>query len=102
MAGNKHGDDSAISSFETQFIEAAAGCLGIFHENIARFVENGGHSSEVLRRWFGANAHRLAQYADARTLQAVFVEELLVTAGDMAYAQGGQRVLRIIADQHIQ
>src|SRR5262249_40193966 len=49
MAGNKHGDDSAVSSFETQFIEAAAGFLGIFHENIARFVEQESQFLGTLR-----------------------------------------------------
>ena len=39
LAGNKGGDDPGVQSFETQFISAAAGFLGILHENIARFAE---------------------------------------------------------------
>jgi HD-GYP domain-containing protein (c-di-GMP phosphodiesterase class II) len=39
FAGNKRGPDSEVSSEETQFIDAAASFLGIFHENAARFGE---------------------------------------------------------------
>jgi HD-GYP domain-containing protein (c-di-GMP phosphodiesterase class II) len=39
FAGNKRGPDSQVSSEETQFIDAAASFLGIFHENAARFSE---------------------------------------------------------------
>jgi HD-GYP domain-containing protein (c-di-GMP phosphodiesterase class II) len=39
FAGNKRGPDTQISSEETQFIDAAASFLGIFHENAARFSE---------------------------------------------------------------
>jgi HD-GYP domain-containing protein (c-di-GMP phosphodiesterase class II) len=39
FAGNKRGPDSDVSSEETQFIDAAASFLGIFHENAARFSE---------------------------------------------------------------
>jgi HD-GYP domain-containing protein (c-di-GMP phosphodiesterase class II) len=39
VGGNKTDGDPEISSFETQFIEATAGFLGIFHENLARFAE---------------------------------------------------------------
>jgi HD-GYP domain-containing protein (c-di-GMP phosphodiesterase class II) len=39
FAGNKRGPDADISSEETQFIDAAASFLGIFHENAARFSE---------------------------------------------------------------
>src|SRR5262249_2219058 len=39
MAGNKRGPDSELSSFEMQYLDATAGLLGVFHENIARFEE---------------------------------------------------------------
>lgn len=39
LVGNKTGDDPEVSSVETQFLEAAADFLGVFHENIARFHE---------------------------------------------------------------
>ena len=39
FAGNKRGPDAEVSSEETQFIDAAASFLGIFHENSARFSE---------------------------------------------------------------
>jgi HD-GYP domain-containing protein (c-di-GMP phosphodiesterase class II) len=39
FAGNKRGPDAEVSSEETQFIDAAASFLGIFHENAARFSE---------------------------------------------------------------
>jgi HD-GYP domain-containing protein (c-di-GMP phosphodiesterase class II) len=39
FAGNKTGPDAEVSSEETQFIDAAASFLGIFHENAARFSE---------------------------------------------------------------
>jgi HD-GYP domain-containing protein (c-di-GMP phosphodiesterase class II) len=39
LAGNKTGPDPEISSAEMQFTAAAAGFVGIFHENIARFKE---------------------------------------------------------------
>ncbi|MCE9591968.1 MAG: HD-GYP domain-containing protein [Planctomycetes bacterium] len=39
LAGNKQGDDPDLSSVETQFIDAAADFLGVFHENVARFTE---------------------------------------------------------------
>lgn len=44
-AGNKYGEDPGVKSGETQFFAAAAGFLGIFHENIARFVE---HEAQFL------------------------------------------------------
>jgi HD-GYP domain-containing protein (c-di-GMP phosphodiesterase class II) len=39
LAGNKQGSDPDLSSLETQFIDAAADFLGVFHENVARFSE---------------------------------------------------------------
>ncbi|MBV8781754.1 MAG: HD-GYP domain-containing protein [Phycisphaerae bacterium] len=39
FAGNKRGKDPEVGSEETQFIDAAASFLGIFHENAARFSE---------------------------------------------------------------
>ncbi|MDB5299743.1 MAG: hypothetical protein JWO87_1406 [Phycisphaerales bacterium] len=39
IAGNKDGDDPQISSAETQFLDAAAGFLGVFHANISRLAE---------------------------------------------------------------
>jgi HD-GYP domain-containing protein (c-di-GMP phosphodiesterase class II) len=39
MAGNKRGPDAELSSFETQFLDATADFLGVFHENLARFAE---------------------------------------------------------------
>lgn len=39
LAGKKLGDDADISSAETQFLDATAEFLGIFHENMARFAE---------------------------------------------------------------
>jgi HD-GYP domain-containing protein (c-di-GMP phosphodiesterase class II) len=39
LAGNKSGPDPELSSFEMQFLDATADFLGVFHENLARFVE---------------------------------------------------------------
>jgi HD-GYP domain-containing protein (c-di-GMP phosphodiesterase class II) len=39
LAGNKQGPDTQLSSFETQFLDATADFLGVFHENLARFAE---------------------------------------------------------------
>jgi HD-GYP domain-containing protein (c-di-GMP phosphodiesterase class II) len=39
LAGNKLNDDSDLSSAETQFVDAMAEFLGVFHENLARFAE---------------------------------------------------------------
>lgn len=49
LAGNKQGPDSALSSFETQFLEATADFLGVFHENLARFAEQQEMSLGTLR-----------------------------------------------------
>lgn len=39
LAGGKTGPDPDISSVETQFFDAAADFIGVFHENMARFEE---------------------------------------------------------------
>lgn len=39
LAGNKRGSDPDVSSVETQFLDAAADFMGVFHENVARFAE---------------------------------------------------------------
>jgi HD-GYP domain-containing protein (c-di-GMP phosphodiesterase class II) len=39
LAGNKKTDDPEASSFEMQFLDAAANFLSIFHENVARFAQ---------------------------------------------------------------
>jgi HD-GYP domain-containing protein (c-di-GMP phosphodiesterase class II) len=39
LAGNKGGADPELSSFETQFLDATADFLGVFHENLSRFAE---------------------------------------------------------------
>ncbi|HEX4794810.1 MAG TPA: HD-GYP domain-containing protein [Humisphaera sp.] len=39
IAGNKCGPDLELSSGETQLLDAAAGLLGVFHENVARLSE---------------------------------------------------------------
>jgi HD-GYP domain-containing protein (c-di-GMP phosphodiesterase class II) len=39
LAGGKGGDDPALSSFETQLVEATAGFVGVFHRNLSRFAE---------------------------------------------------------------
>jgi len=39
LAGNKRNDDRDLSSAETQFVDALAEFLGVFHENMARFAE---------------------------------------------------------------
>ena len=39
VAGNKTGPDADLSSLETQFLDATADFLGVFHENLARFAE---------------------------------------------------------------
>jgi HD-GYP domain-containing protein (c-di-GMP phosphodiesterase class II) len=39
LAGNKGGPDPELSSFETQFLDATADFLGVFHENLSRFAE---------------------------------------------------------------
>lgn len=38
LAGGKTGEDPGISSFETQFLDACAELLSIFHENLARLA----------------------------------------------------------------
>jgi hypothetical protein len=38
VAGDKRGADADVSSFELQFLDAAAEFLGIFHENISMFM----------------------------------------------------------------
>lgn len=48
-AGNKYGDDPGVKSGETQFFAAAAGFMGIFHENIARIVEQEAQFFGTLR-----------------------------------------------------
>ncbi len=39
LAGNRLGEEGDLSSAEIQFIDASADFLGVFHENLARFVE---------------------------------------------------------------
>jgi HD-GYP domain-containing protein (c-di-GMP phosphodiesterase class II) len=39
LAGNKSGPDPELSSFEMQFLDATAGFLSVFHENLSRFAE---------------------------------------------------------------
>lgn len=39
LAGNKRGTDPDVSSVEMQFLDAAADFMGVFHENIVRFLE---------------------------------------------------------------
>jgi HD-GYP domain-containing protein (c-di-GMP phosphodiesterase class II) len=89
LAGNKQGPDAPISSFETQFLDAASGFLGIFHENIARFAEQEAQFLGTLRalsasidakdRYTRGHservAHLSAQMAEALKLDAKIVEE---------------------------
>lgn len=39
LAGGKQGNDLEIGSHETQFFDASADFLGVFHENLSRFEE---------------------------------------------------------------
>lgn len=39
LAGDKQGEDPQVSSFEMQFLDAAAEFLGVFHANTSRFAE---------------------------------------------------------------
>jgi HD-GYP domain-containing protein (c-di-GMP phosphodiesterase class II) len=39
IAGNKSGPDPELSNFEMQFVSATADFIGVFHENISRFVQ---------------------------------------------------------------
>jgi HD-GYP domain-containing protein (c-di-GMP phosphodiesterase class II) len=39
IAGNKSGPEPELSNFEMQFISATADFIGVFHENISRFVQ---------------------------------------------------------------
>ena len=39
LAGNKKASDTEISSDETQFLDACADFLGVFHENLSRYEE---------------------------------------------------------------
>lgn len=39
LAGEKGGEDAAISSFETQFLAACTDLLSVFHENLTRFAD---------------------------------------------------------------
>ena len=92
LAGNKQGPDAPISSFETQFLDAASGFLGIFHENIARFAEQEAQFLGTLRalsasidakdRYTRGHservAHLSAQMAAALKLDAKIVEDYRV------------------------
>ena len=57
-AGNKGGPDPGVSSVEMQFLDAAADFLGVFHENLARFVEQ--------RDLFLGTLHALTAAIDAK------------------------------------
>ncbi len=39
LAGNKQGPDPDVSSVETQFLDATADFLGVFHQNASRFAQ---------------------------------------------------------------
>ena len=39
LTGNKQGPDNAVSSVETQFLDATADFLSVFHQNVSRFAE---------------------------------------------------------------
>jgi HD-GYP domain-containing protein (c-di-GMP phosphodiesterase class II) len=58
LAGDKQGDDPAVSSFEMQFLDAAADFLGVFHENASRFSEQ--------RRLFIGTLRALTASIDAK------------------------------------
>jgi HD-GYP domain-containing protein (c-di-GMP phosphodiesterase class II) len=92
LAGNKQGPDAPISSFETQFLDAASGFLGIFHENIARFAEQEAQFLGTLRALSASIdakdrytcghservAHLAAQMAEALKFDTKIVEDYRV------------------------
>jgi putative nucleotidyltransferase with HDIG domain len=99
LAGGKAGPDTDVTSEELQLLNAAAGFIGVFHENVARFAEQKalflatvrslaasidakdrytrGHSDRVsllataLARALGMNAETVEQYRVAGILHDV-------------------------------
>jgi HD-GYP domain-containing protein (c-di-GMP phosphodiesterase class II) len=58
LAGGKTGPDADVTSEELQLLNAAAGFIGVFHENVARFAEQ--------RSLFLATVRSLAASIDAK------------------------------------
>lgn len=58
LAGGKRGEDPEVTSEELQLLNAAAGFIGVFHENVARFAEQ--------RALFLATVRSLAASIDAK------------------------------------
>jgi HD-GYP domain-containing protein (c-di-GMP phosphodiesterase class II) len=58
LAGGKNGPDAEVTSEELQLISAAAGLIGIYHENLARFAQQ--------KAQFLATVRSLAASIDAK------------------------------------
>lgn len=85
MAGNKTGPEPEISSAEMQFTAAAAGFLGIFHENLARFKEQ--------KALFTGTLQALTASIDAKDQYTCgHSERVALLAAQMATALGLKRV----------
>jgi len=81
LAGNKHGPDSEVSSVETQFLDAMANLLSIFHQNISRFDE--------LREMFMGTLQALTASVDAKdTYTRGHSERVAMLGAQLALAMG--------------
>jgi putative nucleotidyltransferase with HDIG domain len=58
VAGNRQGDDTDVGSNEIQLVNAAAGYLGLFHQNAYRFAQQ--------RQQFLGTLHALSAAVDAK------------------------------------
>lgn len=80
LGGNKGGSDPELSSFETQFMEATAGFLGIFHENLSRFAEQKESFFGTLRALtaaIDAKDHYTRGHSDRVGLLAAMIAEAM-------------------------
>jgi HD-GYP domain-containing protein (c-di-GMP phosphodiesterase class II) len=81
FAGNKRGPDSDVSSEETQFIDAAASFLGIFHENAARFSEQRAMFLGVLKAMTASIDAKDAYTCGHSERVGLLASRLAITAG---------------------
>lgn len=81
LAGNKVNNDADLSSAETQFVDAMADFLGVFHENLARFAEQ--------RTLFMGTLRALTASIDAKDAYTRgHSERVALLAGQMASVMG--------------
>lgn len=86
FAGNKCGADRDLSSAETQLMDAAAGLLGVFHENVARLSEQ--------RAFFFGTLSALTASIDAKDRYTFgHSERVALLAAQAAQAVGMSREL---------